>query len=198
MKQLLKLLLSFGLVAVFGGMILESVGIPLPSEIILPFAGYLVYQGKAGFWAAVLVGTLGGTVGSLLAYGLGLWGGRPLLERYGRYILIREEELRRAERWFARYGAEAVFFGRLLPAVRTYISFPPGITRMRLPLFTIYTLAGSLIWSVVLTYAGVILGPRWESLRRLFDLLDVLIVVLVLGGVIYFFRRRRQGRGAGH
>ncbi len=191
---MLKFLMSFGLAAVFGGMILESVGIPLPSEIILPFSGYLVYQGKAGFWVAVLTGTMGGTVGSLLAYGLGLYGGRPLLERYGRYILIRDEELRRAEKWFARFGAETVFFGRLLPAVRTYISFPPGITKMRLSLFTFYTFVGSLLWSILLTYAGVILGPRWESLRRLFDAVDVLIVILALVAVAYFYRRWRQGQ----
>ncbi|HYC19884.1 MAG TPA: DedA family protein, partial [Candidatus Bathyarchaeia archaeon] len=119
-----------GYAGVFVGMTLESVGFPAPSEIIMPFAGYVVWEGRLTLLGVTLAGTLGCLAGSLIAYGIGAYGGRPLLERYGKYVLIRASELDRAEQWFAKHGEAAVFISRLLPVVRTYISYPAGIVRM--------------------------------------------------------------------
>ncbi|MGH2467189.1 MAG: DedA family protein, partial [Candidatus Limnocylindrales bacterium] len=156
----------FGAVGYLGvvlAMTIESAMIPLPSELVLPYAGFLISDptkleplthGPWGFWAVVLAATVGNTLGSMIAYGLGAWGGRPFLERYGRYLLIRQHELDLAERFFDRYGAATAFFSRLLPVVRTFISFPAGVARMPLGRFIAYSAAGGLLWSIVLVWAG--------------------------------------------
>ncbi|MEW5761679.1 MAG: DedA family protein [Bacillota bacterium] len=174
------------------GMAIESANIPLPSEIILPFGGFLVSQGKLDFWGAVMAGTVGGTVGSALSYALGWWGGRPFLLRYGRYILVTEARLSQADRWFARYGDAAVFIARLLPVVRTFISFPAGIAGMHFGRFLAYTFLGSFPWCLFLTYLGVKLGENWRALQPLFHRLDILIVAVLLGLVLYAWWHRRQ------
>jgi membrane protein DedA with SNARE-associated domain len=134
---------QLGYGGVFIGMTLESTGLPLPSEIIMAFAGYIVWEGQLTLLGITLAGTLGCLTGSLIAYGIGAYGGRPLLERYGKYVLIRKNELDRGEQWFAKHGESAVFISRLLPVVRTYISFPAGIVRMDLRKFSVYTFLGS-------------------------------------------------------
>ncbi|MGB9371581.1 MAG: DedA family protein, partial [Halobacteriota archaeon] len=154
---------QLGYAGVFVGMTLESVGFPLPSEIIMPFAGYVVWEGKLTLIGVTLAGTLGCLVGSLIAYGIGAFGGRPLLERYGKYVLIRTQELDLAEEWFKKYGEGAVFVSRLLPVVRTYISYPAGIVRMDVKRFSVYTVLGSLPFCFALAYVGVALGPHWED-----------------------------------
>ena len=160
---------QLGYAGVFVGMTLESVGVPLPSEVIMPFAGYVVWEGKLTLIGVTLAGTLGCLVGSLIAYGIGAFGGRPLLERYGRYVLIRTQELDLAEEWFKKYGEGAVFVSRLLPVFRTYISYPAGIVRMDVKRFSVYTVLGSLPFCFALGYVGVALGPHWEDIRGLFS-----------------------------
>ncbi|RDV84072.1 DedA family protein [Ammonifex thiophilus] len=176
------------------GMAIESCNIPLPSEIILPFGGFLAYQGKITFWEAVLAGTLGGTVGSVISYYLGLKGGRPFLERYGHYLWISPRELAVAEAWFARYGEATVFFTRLLPVIRTFISFPAGIARMNLMRFIIYTFLGSLPWSMILTYLGFRLGEHWEEVKVWLHKYDVAVLVLAVLALGWYWGHKRRGK----
>lgn len=176
------------------GMAIESANIPLPSELILPFGGYLVSIGHLNFWGAVMAGTIGGTVGSVVSYYLGLRGGRPLLIKYGRYIGISRSKLDVADRWFARYGEATVFFTRLMPIVRTFISLPAGLTGMNFKKFVIYTFLGSLPWSILLVYVGVKLGENWEMIKPWFHRLDVVVAVGIVVAVVYLIVRRRRSR----
>jgi membrane protein DedA with SNARE-associated domain len=170
-------------------MAIESACIPLPSEIIMPFAGYLVSIGKANlFWVAT-AGALGCNVGSTVAYYVAAMGGRPVLERYGKYILISRGELERTDRFFERYGSATVFFGRLLPVVRTFIAFPAGLARMPMLKFQVYTFLGSWPWCFALAYVGYALGTRWDSdptLRKLFHDFDAVIAVAALAALAWF------------
>jgi len=175
---------------VFAGMTLESSGLPLPSEVITAFAGYVVWQGQLTLLGITLAGTLGCLAGALIAYGIGAYGGRPLLERYGKYVLIRKSELDRGEQWFAKHGENAVFIGRLLPVVRTYISFPAGIVRMDVKRFSVYTLLGSLPWCFAFAYTGVALGPRWESITGLFRYVNILVILGAVVLIAYLIYRR--------
>lgn len=173
------------------GMMVESANIPLPSEVILPFGGYLVSTGRLDFWGVVLAGTVGGTVGSVLSYALGAWGGRPLVLRYGRYVGLSGRVLDASDRWFNRYGEATVFFTRLMPVIRTFISLPAGISRMHFRRFVIYTFLGSFPWSLGLVYVGYLLGENWNCLKPYFHQLDVVIVVaLVLAVACWWYRSR--------
>ena len=169
----INLIESLGYWGVFIGMTLESACIPLPSEVIMPFAGFVVYEGKLTLWGITLVGALGNLFGSLIAYYVGLKGGKPFLEKYGKYFLISQNSLNKAHAWFERYGHEAVFFGRLLPGIRTFISLPAGIAEMDIKKFVIYSFAGSLPWCFFLGYIGVVLGSNWELVRAYFHILDL-------------------------
>jgi membrane protein DedA with SNARE-associated domain len=170
-------------------MAIESACIPLPSEIIMPFAGYLVYTGRFNlFWAAT-AGALGCNLGSVIAYEIGYYGGRPLVEKYGRYIWLSHHDLDLAERFFQRFGSAAVFIGRLLPVIRTFIALPAGLARMPRLKFHVYTFVGSWLWCFALAWAGMKLGERWDTdprLRHVLHRLDVVIVVLLLLGVSWF------------
>ena len=159
---------QLGYGGIFVGMTLESTGLPIPSEIVMTFAGYVVWTGRLTLIGVTLAGTLGCLAGSLIAYYIGLWGGRPLLERYGKYVLIRKSELDRAQKWFEKYGDRAVFVSRLLPIVRTFISFPAGIAHMDVTKFSIYAVLGSLPWCFALAYVGVMLGPHGGISRDYF------------------------------
>ena len=173
-------------------MAIESACVPLPSEIIMPFAGYLVYAGRFNLWAVGLAGAVGCVVGSWVAYYIGMWGGRPFIERYGRYILVSRHDLDLADRWFARYGEVIVFASRLLPVVRTFIAFPAGVARMNLARFTVYTFLGSLPWCVGLAYVGQILGEQWdknETLKTWFHRFDFLIGVAILAAAVWWVWR---------
>ncbi len=186
-------------------MAVESASIPLPSELVMPLSGWMLIQAKGlSPWytlVAAFYGALGNLLGSLAAYWLGAWGGRPLLERYGRYVLISRGDLERADRWFARYGNWAVFLSRLLPVVRTFISFPAGVVRMPLLRFSLLTLLGSFPWSLGLAYGGYLLGENWEALRRTmrpFDIPVLVVIVALLGLYVYRHIRhlRREARQA--
>ena len=170
-------------------MAIESACIPLPSEVIMPFAGYLVTTGRFSLVGAATMGALGCNIGSTVAYYVAASGGRAAIERWGRYILVSRHELERAERFFARYGAVTVFICRLLPVVRTFIAFPAGLARMPMLKFQIYTFVGSWPWCFGLAYVGMVLGARWDSdpeLRRLFHQSDALILLVLIAGFAWF------------
>lgn len=186
----------------YGGIVLlmaiESACIPLPSEIIMPFSGYLVYKGQFNLWAVGVAGAVGCVVGSWVAYYVGLYGGRPFIEKYGRYVLLSRHDLDLADRWFARYGEVIVFASRLLPVIRTFIAFPAGVARMNMTRFTIYTFLGSLPWCVGLAYVGQVLGEQWdknETLKTWFHRFDFLIgAVILLAAVWWVWRHFKHSR----
>jgi membrane protein DedA with SNARE-associated domain len=186
---------AVGYLGVMVAMTIESAMIPLPSELILPYAGFLVSDPSQieplthqpwNYWIVVIVATLGNTLGSLIAYAIGAWGGRPFLERYGKYLLIRPHEIELADRYFERWGGPTVFVGRLLPIVRTFISFPAGVARMPLRTFVVYSTAGALLWSMLLAYAGVVLGENWVEIRHALQPFDLAIAALFIVGVVAF------------
>ena len=179
-------------------MAIESACIPLPSEIIMPFSGALVARGEFNLWLVGLAGAFGCVLGSLVAYWVGMYGGRPLAEKYGRYLLISTHDLDLADRWFARFGEVIVFASRLLPAIRTFIAFPAGVARMNLKKFVIYTFAGSLPWCIGLAYVGQRLGEKWDkdpTLKTLFHRFDFIIgIVLVLAAAWWVWRHIKHLR----
>ncbi len=170
-------------------MAIESACIPLPSEVIMPFAGYLVSVGQLNLVSVATAGALGCNVGSTLAYFVAAYGGRKAIEKWGPYFLVRPVEIDRAERFFARYGAVTVFAGRLLPVIRTFIAFPAGLARMPMTKFQIYTFLGSWPWCFALAYVGSVLGNRWQSnptFREVFHRFDAAVVVLVAAAFAWF------------
>jgi membrane protein DedA with SNARE-associated domain len=186
---------AVGYVGVMLAMAIESAMIPLPSELILPYAGFLVSDPTQiepitgqpwNFWIVVVVATIGNTLGSLVAYAIGAYGGRPLLERYGKYVLIRPHEIDLADEFFAKHGSATVFIGRLLPVVRTFISFPAGVARMNLGKFIVYSTAGAFIWSMLLVYAGTVLGANWTQIRHALQPFDLAIALGVVALVLLF------------
>ncbi|NIM92293.1 MAG: DedA family protein [Anaerolineales bacterium] len=176
---------------VVGIMALESANIPIPSEVTMPLSGWLLVEDKGGsaldaillggFW-----GALGCTIGSILSYGLGLWGGRPFLYRYGKYLMISPHDLEMADRWFDRWGEWTSFLSRLLPIVRTFISFPAGVTRVRFAPFVVLTFVGSFIWCAALAYGGYVFGANWEELRAIMRPFDIPIAIVIVGGFIFY------------
>jgi membrane protein DedA with SNARE-associated domain len=168
---------------------IESACIPLPSEIIMPFAGYLVFTGRFSLVWAATAGAIGCNLGSVIAYEIGFYGGRPLIERYGSYILMSRHDLDLADRFFQRFGSAAVFIGRLLPVIRTFIALPAGIARMPRLRFHVYTFVGSWPWCFALAWIGMKLGERWHSDPRLahwLHRLDAVVLLLLLLGVTWF------------
>lgn len=187
------LIQTLGYWGVFIGMTLESACIPLPSEIIMPFSGYVVWQGNTNMTliGITIVGAVANLFGSLIAYFVGLKGGRPFLEKYGKYILITHSNLEHAHQWFEKYGHEAVLISRLLPGIRTFISLPAGIAEMDLKKFCIYTFIGSLPWCFALGYIGVLLGPQWELIKSYFHILDIIVAIgffAVIAYLIYKYK----------
>ena len=163
---------------------IESACIPLPSEIIMPFSGYLVYTARFSLWGVSVAGAVGCVLGSLVAYWAGMYGGRPFIEKYGRFVLISKHDLDLADRWFAKRGELIVFASRLLPVIRTFIAFPAGVARMNLTRFVVYTFLGSLPWCLGLAYVGQKLGEQWDkndTLKTLFHRFDF---VIGIAGVI--------------
>jgi len=175
-------------------MAIESACIPLPSELIMPFAGYLVYEGTMKlFWVAT-AGAIGCNLGSLIAYEIGCYGGRPLVERYGRWILLGRRELEWADRFFARWGYLAVFIARLLPVIRTFIALPAGIARMPRLRFHVYTFLGSWPWCFGLAWVGMKLGQNWREMGKYFHKFDAVILVALKVGTIWFVWSHWQNR----
>jgi membrane protein DedA with SNARE-associated domain len=185
---------TMGLPGIVLLMAIESACIPLPSEVIMPFSGYLVFLGEHSLWAVSLAGAAGCVVGSIPAYYLGMYGGRPLIERYGKYVLISARDLDLADRWFARHGEATVFFARLLPVIRTFIAFPAGVARMEMARFLAFTFAGSLPWCLGLAYIGMVMGENWLALREYFHKFDVAIAAVLVAGVVWWVRRHLTNR----
>jgi membrane protein DedA with SNARE-associated domain len=182
----------------YGGIVIlmgiESACIPLPSELIMPFAGYLVYEGTMKlFWVAT-AGAIGCNLGSLVAYEIGCYGGRPLVERYGRWILMGKRELDWADRFFARWGYLAVFIARLLPVVRTFVALPAGIARMPRVRFHVYTFLGSWPWCFALAWFGMKLGENWRVIGKYLHKFDAVILVVLVVGIAWFVRSHWQNR----
>ncbi|MBF4475659.1 MAG: DedA family protein [Methanobacterium formicicum] len=183
---------NLGYWGIFIGMTLESACIPIPSEVIMPFAGFVVYEGKMSLIGITVIGALGNLFGSLIAYFVGLKGGRPVLEKYGKYILISHNRLEMADRWFKKYGHEAVLISRVLPGIRTFISLPAGIAHMDLKRFITYTFLGSLPWCFVLGYMGVQLGPQWDTIKGCFHILDIFVIIGIIGLFAYFIYKQKK------
>lgn len=180
-------------------MAIESCCIPLPSEIVMPLGGWILVadqgHGVPYILIAGLYGALGCVLGSIVAYWLGRWGGRPLIEKYGKYVLISRRDLNTADRWFAKRGQLTVFLSRLLPVVRTFISLPAGITRMNFVRFIFYSFVGSFIWCLGLAYGGYLLGAHWESLRNAMRPFDIpILIVIVALIVLYIYRHVKHAR----
>lgn len=177
----------------YGGVIMlmaiESANIPIPSEVIMPFSGFLVAQGEMNLYLVGLAGAIGCVVGSIFSYWLGAWGGRPLIEKYGKYILISHHDLDLADKWFNRHGEITVFVGRLLPIIRTFISFPAGISRMNFWRFVTYSFLGSLPWCLFLAYIGQKMGENWEDIKKYTHGLDWVILVLIVVGIVWWITR---------
>ena len=177
----------------YGGIVLlmaiESACIPLPSEIIMPFAGFLVFKGQMTLWGIAMAGAIGCVLGSIPAYYLGMYGGRPLVEKYGKYVLISHRDLNMADRWFEQHGEIIIFIARLLPAVRTFIAFPAGVARMNMLKFIFYTFVGSFIWCYALGYVGMKFGENWQSLKVYFHEFHYVIVVAGVLFVAWYVRR---------
>ena len=188
---------DWGLPAVFVLMLLESACIPVPSEAIMPFAGFAVSEGDMTLLGITVAGVLGNLVGSWIAYWVGLYGGRPFIDKYGKYILLRHHHVELAERWFAKYGAATVFFTRCLPIVRTFISLPAGIARMPFWKFTLYTLLGCIPWVFFLGWLGVRLGEHWEDIRPYLHYADYAVVAALVVIVLWAFLKWRKGRQRG-
>ncbi|HET6173781.1 MAG TPA: DedA family protein [Gaiellales bacterium] len=181
-----------GLIAVFGLMLLESACIPVPSEVIMLYAGYLVSAGQLGFVAAVAAGVLGNLAGSVIAWWAGKTGGRELILRHGRYIHVTEPRLAMADRWFERYGERVVLISRCVPVVRTFISLPAGIAQMPLRRFALYTTIGCVPWVLALTLLGYVVGKNWETLHGRLAFLDYAIAALAVAGIVWLVVRIRR------
>ena len=187
-----------GYLGIVAMMAIESACIPLPSEVIMPFSGYLASTGRFDLLLAATAGAVGCNIGSTVAYFAGRFGGRPLVERWGAYVLISRRELDAADRFFARFGGLAVLVGRLLPVIRTFIALPAGIVRMPQLKFQLYTFVGSWPWCFALAYVGYRLGQSWSSdprLRALMQRFDYLVVALIVLAVGWFLWRRLRHRG---
>ncbi len=185
---------AFGYTGVTVLMAIESAAIPLPSEVIMPFSGFLVAAGRFSLFGLALAGAFGSTIGSLVTYALGFYGGRPLVERYGKYVLITHHDLDLAERFFQKFGAWATFIGRMLPVVRTFISVPAGVAEEPIISFTLAAFIGSFIWSYFLAWLGRLLGANWNQLSGYFHKFDLVIVLLVLAIIFWWGYRHWKHR----
>ena len=199
MEQIYQSFLDF--IAVYGYfavailMAMENACIPIPSELILGFAGYLIFADQMTFTGAMIAGMIGGMVGSIFAYLVGSYGGRKFVDKYGKYFLVKKSHVDLAQRWFDKYGIRAVFFSRMLPVVRTFISLPAGFARVNFKAFLFYTFAGSLPWTALILYLGMLFGENWKKLLELGHEASIIVVIAILVVIaVYIYRRRKSGR----
>ena len=191
-QMFLSFIASWGYVAVAVLMAAENACIPIPSELILGFAGYLVSAGHMTFSGALLAGMIGGLLGSVFAYEVGACGGRPFVDKYGKYFFIKKSHVDTAQDWFDRYGLKAVFFSRMLPVIRTFISLPAGFARVDPKRFFTYTIAGSLPWTAAILYAGLMLGENWTDLMEYGHEASLIFVVCAAVAIVYFYLKWRK------
>ena len=189
MEFITSLISSWGYAGIFVTMTLESALIPIPSEAVIPFAGFLAYMGQMNIWVIVLVSTLANLTGSIIAYFIGKYLGRPFVEKYGKYVLLNTGHLQLVESWFNKYGNLTVLFSRMLPLIRTYNALPAGMGKMNFPRFCLYTFIGSIPWNLALVLLGYVLKQNWNILEKYSIYLDIL-AVFVAAGVIYYIVRR--------
>ncbi len=197
MEQFLKIIVDYiamgGYTAILIGMALESSCIPVPSEIILGFAGYLVYTGRLDFTMVIVAGVAGGLIGSVVAYLAGYYGGRPFVDKYGKYLFLPVHHVDMAQKWFDRYGLKATFYSRLLPVIRTFISLPAGFAKVNFIKFVIFTVLGSIPWTILLVYAGKLLGEKWQIINAIGHKASLAVAIgLVVAGIYYFRKSRTQ------
>jgi len=192
---LLNELSRLGLLAVYITMTLESACIPIPSEVVMPYAGSLVAKGKFTLWQAGLTGSLANLTGSVLAYAVGRYGGRGFIEKYGKYIFLSRKHLDTADRWFSKHGEVTVLTARMLPGVRTFISLPAGITKMNFLRFAVYSFLGALPWNLALVYVGVVFTDNWEVMQAYIHKFNYVIwaaLLLLCFGVWVWWRKRKK------
>lgn len=175
-------------------MILESMIAPVPSEAVMPFAGFLWFEGKMNPWIIIIVSTIGSIIGSLLSYWIGAYGGRPFIKKFGKYLLLNEHHLDMTERFFSRFGEKAIFISRFVPVVRHLISLPAGVGRMRMDKFIVYTIVGAGLWNAFLAYLGYKLGENWERIGSWTHILDIILVVALVGVIGYFLYKQIKSR----
>jgi len=187
-------ILFFGYPGIAFLMMLESMIFPLPSEAVLPFAGYLVSLGQLNLWFVALAATAGSMVGSWIGYEMGRYGGRPFLNRWGKYLLLNEQHLDWTENWFKRYGERTIFFSRLVPVVRHFISIPAGASRMKKPRFFAYTFSGAFVWNLFLTWCGVLLGNQWVKVGEYSQPFEVIVIIVIVGLVAWFVFKEVEKR----
>ena len=188
----LEFIASWGYVAVAVLMALENACVPIPSELILGFAGFLIFTGQMTFLNALAAGMIGGIIGSIAAYSAGAAGGRKFIDKYGKYILLKKSHVDLAQRWFDKYGLKAVFFSRMLPVVRTFISLPAGFARVDAKLFLILTIAGSLPWTALILFAGWQLGENWQDLLEIGHSASLIFVVICIAAIIFFYFKYKR------
>ncbi len=198
MDYIITFMEQYGYWALFITMTLENANVPIPSEIVLGFAGYLIARGVFDTTTTIIVGTLAGILGSVLSYWMGEYGGRPLLLKYGKYIFFNEHKFELAEKLFNKYGGAAVFIGRLLPGVRTFISFPAGMARYSMTSFFIWTVLGTIPWTILLVWLGKKLGENWKDLIEYNnEFLIIMIAIFVIIGVVFgvkYYRSKSSNR----
>lgn len=183
---------SVGYTGIFILMTLESSSLPIPSEVVMPFAGYLAYQGIFNIFLIGIIGAAGCTAGSIISYNIGSYGGRPFIEKYGKYILINNDHIKIAEEWFNKYGDKAVLISRILPVVRTFISLPAGIGRYNIKKLITFSFIGSLPWCFALAYVGFYLGPFWKKIIIFFNGLDIIIVITAILFFLYYWKMSKK------
>jgi len=164
----------------------------VPSEAVMPFAGFLWRQGTFNFWIIAMASTLGSIIGSLISYYIGAWGGRPIIKKFGKYFLLNEHHLELTERFFSRYGEKAIFISRFIPVVRHLISLPAGVGRMKLFKFSLYTILGALLWNSILAYLGYYLADNWNIIRKYSEAIDILVIILIIAAIVYFIFRKNH------
>ncbi|RLQ91089.1 DedA family protein [Falsibacillus albus] len=188
---------SLGIWGIFFGMLVESACIPLPSEVIMLFGGFLVGNGQLSFWSVIFAGVFGNLIGSILIYWVGKKGGRPFIEKYGKYVLLNQNHVKKSEAWFDKYGSAATFFGRILPVIRTFISLPAGMANMKMSKFITFTFLGCIPWNMVLVYMGVKLGENWETAQSYMKPVTYLIFgAVILLGLWWVFKLIKSRKAA--
>ncbi|TCS82046.1 DedA family protein [Pectinatus cerevisiiphilus] len=190
----LEFIATWGYLAIALLMALENACIPIPSELILGFAGYLVSIGQINFAEAVVAGIIGGMLGSIVTFYIGYWGGRPFINKYGKYFFMKKSHIDTAQRWFDKYGVKAVFFSRMLPVVRTFISLPAGFAGIDIKKFIIFTFAGTLPWTVLIIYIGKALGNNWQQMLAIGHEFSIAISAIIVLAILYLYLRHRKNQ----
>jgi membrane protein DedA with SNARE-associated domain len=173
-------------------MAMESMILPIPSEAVMPFAGFLWFSHQMSFWGIVFFATLGTIIGAGISYVMGYFGGRPLVQKYGKYFLLNNHHLELTEKFFTKHGEKAIFFSRFIPIVRHLISIPAGVGKMKIGKFFLYTLAGGAIWNAILATTGYFLGSHWTEIRKFGEIIDIILIIIIIAAIIYFIYKKKH------